>query len=196
MAQHPLIQVSYHSMITKQEKHTTLHKVPTQFGLTDSNASTNLPAHGTTSTDPSLTSQHDNETRKAHYATQATYPSWSYGFQCFHKPARSWSNSTNRPARSPTLWTFLPVVQHTWSTSYEPLNMQHLSSVSTEHTNLPTRIPTREYQDMNLLAHIPTCSSPIINLPPHDNIKDIPNKDQHNKPCKTYHNAPCHYTIA
>jgi len=35
-----------------------------------------------------------------------------------------------------------------------------------------------------------------MNLPAHDNIKHIPDQDQHNKPCKTYHNAPCHYTIA
>jgi len=49
--------------------------------------------------------------------------------------------------------------------------------VSTEHTNLPARIPTREYQDMNLLAHIITCSSPVMNLPAHDNIKHIPNQD-------------------
>ena len=60
--------------------------------------------------------------------------------------------------------------------------------------NLLARIPTREYQDMNLSAHIITCSSLIMNLPAHDNMKHIPNQDQHHKPCKTYHNAPCHYT--
>ncbi|QCE14801.1 hypothetical protein DEO72_LG11g1807 [Vigna unguiculata] len=31
--------------------------------------------------------------------------------------------------------------------------------------NLPARISTREYQDMNLLAHIITCSPPAMNLP-------------------------------
>jgi len=39
--------------------------------------SLNLPAHGTASPDPSLLSHHDNETRKAHYATEGTYSSWS-----------------------------------------------------------------------------------------------------------------------
>ena len=49
---------------------------------------------------------------------------------------------------------------------------------------------------MNLPAHIITCSSPVMNLPVHDNIKHIPDQDQYNKSCKTYHSAPCHYTIA
>jgi len=50
---------------------------------------------------------------------------------------------------------------------------------------------------MNLLTHIITCSSPVMNLPAHDKIKHIPNQDQHNKPCKTcITNAPCHCIIA
>jgi len=49
---------------------------------------------------------------------------------------------------------------------------------------------------MNLPAHIITCSSLVMNLPVHDNIKHIPDQDQYNKSSKTYHNAPCHYTIA
>jgi len=48
MAQHPLIQISHHNMIKKQEKHTTLYKVHTQAVLKDSNASTNLPIRGQT----------------------------------------------------------------------------------------------------------------------------------------------------
>ena len=121
--------------------------------ITCSPPSMNLPAYGTTSPDPSLTSRHDNETRKAHYATQGTYSSWSWGFQCFHEPARSWSNSTNLPARSPTLRTYSPVVQHTWSTGYVPPHTQHLSSVSTEHTNLPC-----SYPHTRVTGYEPPCS--------------------------------------
>jgi len=83
--------------------------------------------------------------RKARCTIQGTYSSWSQGFQCFHEPVCSWSNSTNLLARSPTLQTSPSVVQHMWSTSYEPLRSQHLSSVSTKHTNLPARIPIREH---------------------------------------------------
>jgi len=46
-----------------------------------------------------------------------------------------------------------PVVQHTWSNNYEPSRSQQPSSVSTEHTNLPARILTREHHNMNLPAH-------------------------------------------
>jgi len=58
-------------------------------------------------------------------------------------PARSLA-FTNLPAHSLTPQNFLPVVQHTWSTSYELPRSQHLLSVSMEHTNLLARIPTRE----------------------------------------------------
>jgi len=58
-------------------------------------------------------------------------------------PARG-PTSTNLLARSPTLRTSPLVVQHMWSISYESPRSQHLSSVSTEHTNLPACIPTRE----------------------------------------------------
>ena len=123
MAQHPLIQVSHHSMITK--------------------------------------------TTKAHYTTQGTYSSWTQGFQCFHKPTLSWSNSTNLPARSPTLRTSPSVVQHTWSTNYDSPRSQHLLCVSTEHTNLPrsyphTRVagyePPRSYHHVFITSHEPTRS--------------------------------------
>jgi len=33
--------------------------------------------------------------------------------------------------------------------------------------NLPARIPTRKYHDMNLTAHIIMCSSSSMNLPAH-----------------------------
>jgi len=82
-------------------------------------------------------------------------------------PARSLA-STNLPACSPTLWTSPPVVQHAWSTNYEPPCSQHLSSVSTKHTNLLARIPIQEYQDMILPSHIITCSPPSMNLLVHD----------------------------
>ena len=67
--------------------------------------------------------------------------------------------------------------------------------MSTKHTNLPARILTREHHNMNLPTHIIMCSSPVMNLPAHDNIKHLPDQDQHNKPCKTYHNTPGHCTI-
>jgi len=35
------------------------------------------------------------------------------------------------------------VVQHMWSTSYVPPRTQHLSTVSTKHTNLPRSYPHR-----------------------------------------------------
>jgi len=63
--------------------------------------------------------------------------------------------------------------------------------------NLPAHILTREHHNMNLPTHIITCSSPIMNLPTHDNIKHIPNQDQHNKPCKIYHKRtlPLHHRL-
>jgi len=69
-----------------------------------------------------------------------------------HGPA-----STNLPARSPTLRTCPPIVQHTWSTSYVPPRKQHLSSVGTKHTNLPRSYPHTRVLDMNLPAHTIMC---------------------------------------
>jgi len=75
--------------------------------------------------------------------------------------------STNLPARSPTLRTCLPVVQHMWSTSHVPPRTQHLSTVSTEHTNLPRSYPhrrvieyepPRSYHYMSTTIHEPTRS--------------------------------------
>jgi len=96
-----------------------------------------------------------------------------------HGP-KMYDASTNLPARgptstnlfvcSPTLRTSSPVVQHTWSNNYEPPCSQQLSSVSTEHTNLPARIPTREHHNMKLPFHIIMCSPPVMNLPAHDTI--------------------------
>ena len=81
-------------------------------------------------------------------------------------PARG-PASTNLPARSPNLRTCLPVVQHMWSTSYVPPCTQHLSTVSTEHTNLPRLYPhkrvieyepPRSYHHMSPTIHEPTRS--------------------------------------
>jgi len=75
--------------------------------------------------------------------------------------------STNLSARSPTLWTYPPVVQHMWSISYVPSRTQHLSTVSTEHTNLPRSYPhkrvimyepPRSYHHMLPTIHEPTRS--------------------------------------
>ena len=75
--------------------------------------------------------------------------------------------STNLPARSPTLWTCPPIVQHMWSTSYVPPRTQHLSTVSTKHTNLPRSYPHRRvikyeppcsYHHMSTTIHEPTRS--------------------------------------
>jgi len=81
-------------------------------------------------------------------------------------PARG-PASTNLLIGSPTLRTYPPVLQHTWSTSYVPPRTQHLSSVSTEHTNLPrsyphTRVseyePPRSYHHVFTTIHEPTHS--------------------------------------
>jgi len=56
---------------------------------------------------------------------------------------------------------------------YEPPRSQQSSSVSTEHTNLPVHILTGEHHNMNLLAHIITCSPPAMNLPVHDTTKHL-----------------------
>jgi len=79
--------------------------------------------------------------------------------------------SKNLPARSPTLRTSPPVVQHTWSNKYEPPRSQQPSSLSTEHTNLLARILTRDHHNMNLPAHIIMCSPPAMNLPAHETKK-------------------------
>jgi len=81
-------------------------------------------------------------------------------------PARG-PASTNLPARSHTLQICPPVVQHMWSTSYVPPRTQHLSTVSTEHTNLPRSYPhrrvieyepPRSYHHMSITTHEPTRS--------------------------------------
>jgi len=75
--------------------------------------------------------------------------------------------STNLLACSPTLRTCPPVVQHMWSTSYVPARTQHLSTVSTDHTNLPRSYPhrrvsmyepPRSYHHMSTTIHEPTRS--------------------------------------
>jgi len=67
-------------------------------------------------------------------------------------PARG-PASTNLPARSHTLQTYAPVVQHMWSSSYVPPRTQHLSTMSTEHTNLP-----RSYPHRRVIEYEPPCS--------------------------------------
>jgi len=49
---------------------------------------------------------------------------------------------------------------------------------------------------MNLPTYIIMCSSPVMNLLAHDNIKHLLDQDEYNKSCKMYHNAPDHCTIA
>jgi len=71
------------------------------------------------------------------------------------------------------LRTSPPVVQHTCSNSYEHSRLLQSSSMSTEHTNIPARILTREHHNMNHLTHIITCSIPVMNLPTHDTIKHL-----------------------
>jgi len=75
--------------------------------------------------------------------------------------------STNLPTRSPTLRTYPPVVQHMWFTSCVPPRTQHLSTVSTEHTNLPRSYrhrrvieyePPRSYHHMLSTIYEPTRS--------------------------------------
>jgi len=105
--------------------------------------------------------------------------------------------SMNLPARSHTLRTSPPVVQHTWSNKYEPLRLQQPSSVNTEHTNLPTRILTREQHNMNLLTYIITCSPPTMNLLAHDTVKHFLVQAQHHKHAKRNpkeHTALCTIT--
>jgi len=69
--------------------------------ITCSPPSMNLPAHGTTSPDPSFTSQHDNENKKSTLRykvhTQASF--------------RDSNASTNLPTRGPTLGISPLVVQ-------------------------------------------------------------------------------------
>jgi len=67
-----------------------------------------------------------------------TYNKVSHGLRIHdahtNLPARG-PASTNLPAHSPTLRTYPPVVQHMWSISCVPPRTQHLSTMSTEHTN-------------------------------------------------------------
>ena len=106
---------------------------------------------------------------QAHHTN--TWP-WTQDIHSTNLPTRG-PASTNLPARSPTLRTSSPVVQHTWSNNYKPLCSQQPSSVSTEHTNIPTRILTREHHNMNLPVHIITCSLPAMNLLAHGTIKHL-----------------------
>ncbi|QCD96016.1 hypothetical protein DEO72_LG6g718 [Vigna unguiculata] len=69
-------------------------------------------------------------------------------------------------------YTMLPRTSPLIVQLYGPLRPYHLSSVSMKHTNLPARIPTREYQDMNLSTH--TCSPPSMNLPAHGTTSPVP----------------------
>jgi len=89
---------------------------------------------------------------------------WHLGFFYHHENLASAFDLYFAFANTP------PVVQHTWSSSYEPSRSQQLSSVRTEHMNFPARTPTREHQNMNLPAHIITCSPPAMNLLAHDTI--------------------------
>jgi len=58
---------------------------------------------------------------------------------CSHEPTRSWSNSTDLPARSPTLQICPLVVQHAWTPT---MNLPAHSSLKCEHG---TYEPPRSY---------------------------------------------------
>jgi len=78
----------------------------------------------------------------------ASHTTTNYGLRIYDAPTNLPVRdpaSTNLLAHSLTLWTSPPIVQHMWSTIYEPPHSQHLSSVTTKHMNLPAHIPTREY---------------------------------------------------
>jgi len=82
--------------------------------------------------------------------------------------------STNLSARSPTLRTCPPVVQHMWSTSYVPPRTQHLSTMSTEHTSLPRSYPHRRvirYEPPHSYHHM---LPPSMNLPAHGTTSSYP----------------------
>jgi len=86
--------------------------------------------------------------------------------------------STNIPVRSPTLRTCPPVVQHMWSTNYVPPRTQHLSTVSTEHTNVPRSYPHRRvnmYEPPCSYHHILTTS---MNRPAHGTTSPDPRSHQ------------------
>jgi len=86
--------------------------------------------------------------------------------------------STNLPARSPTLRTCPPVVQHMWSTSYVHPRTQHLSIVSTDHTNLPRSYPHKRvnlYEPPRSYHHM---STPSMNLPAHGSASPDPRSHQ------------------
>ena len=88
-------------------------------------------------------------------------------------PARGLA-STNLLARTPTLRTYPPIVQHMRSTSYVPPRTQHLSIVSTEHTNLP-----RSYSHRRVIRYEPPRSyhhmlPPSMNLPAHGTTSPDP----------------------
>ena len=164
--------------------------------ITSSPPSMNLPAHGTASPDPSFTSQHDNENKKStlrytRYILKLVLGIPMLPRTCLfvvqlYEPPRSQSNSTDLPARS------LTHVIHQLRTSSlaTSLKFEHGTYEpprSYPHTRISGYEPPRSYHHVFIL---------VMNLPAHDNIKHIPDQDQHNKSCKTYHNASCHYTIA
>jgi len=99
------------------------------------------------------------------------------GFHDAHTnlPARGLA-STNLLARSPTLRTYPPVVQHMWSSSYVPPRTQHLSTMSTEHTNLPRSYPHRrviEYEPPRSYHHM--LSPFTLDFRLHQNPSNYPN---------------------
>jgi len=133
--------------------------------ITCSPPSMNLPAHDTTSPDPNLTSQHDNENKKStlrytRYILKVVLGIPMLPRTCslvvqLYKPPRSKSNFTDLPAHSPTH------VIHQLRTS--PL----AASLKCEHgTYEPprsypyTRVsgyePPRSYHHMFITSHEPT----------------------------------------
>jgi len=79
------------------------------------------------------------------------------------------------PARSSTLPTSLPVVQHMWSKSYKPPCSQNNPQVWARNIRTSPLVSSheREHHNMNLPTHIITCSPPALNLPAHDTVKHL-----------------------
>ena len=96
---------------------------------------------------------------------------WFLGLSCSHEPTRSWSNSTDLPARSPTLRTCPLVVQHAWTPT---MNFPAYSSLKCEHRTYepPLSYPHTRVQQIRTfppasITHFqpPLRTSPLITSP-------------------------------
>jgi len=158
----------------------------------------NLPAHDTTniSWSKSHITTSRRKLRKAHCNIRGTYSSWSYGFQCFHEPTRSWSNSMDLLARSSTLRTYPLVFQHAWTPT---MNLPAHSSLKCEHG---TYEPPRSYPHTRVqqIRTSPPASimhfQPSLRTYPLVTSPIYPWPNPHKEPCKTHNKANYHSTIA